>query len=226
MGTMKGAATRAGNTGFTLIELLVVIAIIAILAAMLFPVFARAREKARSVSCLSNLKQLGTAAVMYADDYDEMYVAHCHRPDLSGPVLAYWFEMLQPYVRNWQLIVCPSHKGAVGGHGIIGSYGYICTGFTYNPASPNYVGLPHYGSLAQVYYPTRMIMIGESSKATCRVCPDYHVQDGEHIPPVHHYPADLSRHNGGANYMFFDGHAKWAKYEQTVSPYNMWKNVE
>lgn len=210
---------------FTLIELLVVIAIIAILAALLFPVFARAREKARQTSCLSNLKQLGTASVMYAQDYDEMYLTHCHRPDLSGPVLAYWFEMIQPYVGNEQILICPTHRGAVGGHGLVASYGYICTGFTLDPASPNYTGLPHYGSLAQIEYPSRMIMIGESSKATCRVCPHYHVQDSEHLPPVHHYPADLSRHNGGANYMFFDGHAKWFRYEQTLSPHNMWKNL-
>jgi len=213
------------HAGFTLIELLVVIAIIAVLAAILFPVFARAREKAKQTSCLSNLKQLGTAAIMYAQDYDEMYLTHCHRPDLSGPVLAYWFEMIQPYVASHQVLVCPTHRGAVGGHDVVASYGYICTGFTLNPASVNYVGLPHYGSLSQVYCPAEMIMIGESSKATCRVCPHYHVQDSEHIPPVHHYPEDLSRHNGGANYMFFDGHAKWYRYEQTLSPHNLWKNV-
>jgi len=214
-----------GPHGFTLIELLVVIAIVAILAAILFPVFARAREKARSIACLSNLKQLGTAAVMYAQDYDEMYVAHCHRPDLSGPVAAYWFEVLQPYVKNWQLLICPSHRGVAGGHGVVGSYGYICTGFTLDPTSPNYTGIPHYGALAQIHYPCQMIMIGESTKATCRVCPHYHVQDSDHIPPVHHYPQDLGRHNGGANYMFFDGHAKWQRYEQTLTPHNMWKNL-
>ncbi len=212
--------------GFTLIELLVVIAIIAILAAILFPVFARAREKARSISCLSNLKQLGTAAMMYSQDYDEMYLTHCHRPDLTGPVFAYWFEMLQPYIVSQQILVCPTHRGKTGGHSIVGSYGYICTGFTLDPASVNYTGIPHYGSLSQIYYPAQLIMIGESSKSSCRVCPHYHVQDGDHIPTVHHYPEDLSRHNGGANYMFFDGHAKWMRYSQTVAPYNIWKNLE
>src|SRR3954447_724453 len=65
--------TRRSRRGFTLIELLVVIAIIAILAAILFPVFAQAREKARQVGCLSNLKQMGTATMMYVQDYDETY---------------------------------------------------------------------------------------------------------------------------------------------------------
>jgi len=209
------------KTGFTLIELLVVIAIIAILAAILFPVFAKARGKARTVSCMSNLKQLGTAAVMYAEDYDEMFVPHCHR-DLtnpSTPVYAYWFEMLQPYVKSWQVLVCPSHGGAVGGHGVVGSYGYLCDGFTLDPNNVNYCGIPQYGSLAQIHYPTQMVMIGESRKATCRVCPDYH----DHaFPPVW---TILRRHQEGSNYMFFDGHAKWTRYEATISPHNMWRNV-
>ena len=211
----------SSRKGFTLIELLVVIAIIAILAAILFPVFAKAREKARATSCLSNLKQLGLAAMMYAQDYDEMYVSHCHRDYANPPypVYAYWFEMLQPYVKNWTVIICPSHGGAVGGHGTVGSYGYICSGFTYDPEDPNFVGIAYYGSLASIYRPTEMIMIGETYAASCRVCPDYHTHP---FPPV---KLIERRHMEGSNYMFFDGHAKWARYEQTVSPVNMWKNL-
>jgi prepilin-type N-terminal cleavage/methylation domain-containing protein/prepilin-type processing-associated H-X9-DG protein len=94
--------------GFTLIELLVVIAIIAILAAILFPVFAQARDKARSAACLSNLKQIGTALMMYMQDYDEkttwFYNVNSH-PDVVG---RYWYFPLYPYTKNWNVFVCPS----------------------------------------------------------------------------------------------------------------------
>jgi prepilin-type N-terminal cleavage/methylation domain-containing protein/prepilin-type processing-associated H-X9-DG protein len=97
------------KSAFTLIELLVVIAIIAILAAILFPVFAQAREKARSISCLSNLKQLGLAYRMYMEDYDEMVV-----PDYE-----YWYnytgilwypDLLNPYVKSASMFVCPDRS--------------------------------------------------------------------------------------------------------------------
>ena len=215
------------SSGFTLIELLVVIAIIAILAAILFPVFAQAREKARAVSCLSNLKQLGAGAVMYTQDYDEMYVPHCHRDlsNLAEHPSAYWFEMLQPYVKNRQVLICPSHRGAVGGNGFVGNYGYLCDGFTLDPANINYTGTPvgGYGSLADIQDPAQLVMLGESQSATCRVCPLYHNHATPAAPPV--WPVQ-QRHNGGANYMFFDGHAKWMRYGQTLAPHNMWRNIQ
>src|SRR5581483_5856328 len=102
------------RTGFTLIELLVVIAIIAILAAILFPVFAQARERARAISCLSNLKQLGLATMMYAQDYDETLFAQpfpgCVNGDVSRPVY-YYPDMLYPYVKNVQLFKEPDYEG-------------------------------------------------------------------------------------------------------------------
>ncbi|HLK59243.1 MAG TPA: DUF1559 domain-containing protein [Chthonomonadaceae bacterium] len=89
--------------GFTLIELLVVIAIIAILAAILFPVFAQAREKARQTSCLSNSKQVSTAIMMYVQDYDEiMPIA------VSYPNWATWASLVTPYIKNWDIMFCPS----------------------------------------------------------------------------------------------------------------------
>ncbi|MEI6431534.1 MAG: DUF1559 domain-containing protein, partial [bacterium] len=97
---------------FTLIELLVVIAIIAILAAILFPVFAQAREKARSISCLSNDKQLGLALMMYAQDNDERYpFGHVNDADAEGDAQS-WVDSVQPYVKSRLLHRCPSDSSA------------------------------------------------------------------------------------------------------------------
>ena len=100
------AAQRPGR-GFTLIELLVVIAIIAILAAILFPVFARAREQARKTACLSNTKQMGLAHLMYAQDYDETFCppsfGACDTPLALG-----WADLVHPYVKNIGVFNCPS----------------------------------------------------------------------------------------------------------------------
>lgn len=97
---------RFGDRGFTLIELLVVIAIIAILAAILFPVFARAREKAREASCASNLKQIGLAVHMYASDFDDLLpLANSDVVEDGPPGIV---EILQPYTRNQQIFRCPS----------------------------------------------------------------------------------------------------------------------
>jgi prepilin-type N-terminal cleavage/methylation domain-containing protein/prepilin-type processing-associated H-X9-DG protein len=113
---MKPASSRS-RRGFTLIELLVVIAIIAILAAILFPVFARARENARRASCQSNLKQIGLGLVQYSQDYDETLIAPHYGPagdrasSSSNATTTYkWMDALQPYVKNEQIFNCPSQS--------------------------------------------------------------------------------------------------------------------
>jgi len=105
------SAMNTRRTGFTLIELLVVIAIIAILAAILFPVFAKVRAKARAVSCISNLRQLGLAYSQYNQDYDEMTVSVV-KASLAGgrdggTYKGNWYTPLQDYAKNWQLFMCP-----------------------------------------------------------------------------------------------------------------------
>ena len=110
----KGASLRKPTSGFTLIELLVVIAIIAILAAILFPVFAQAREKARQASCLSNEKQLGLALLMYVQDYDEEFPSGSKESYPNGVAnLNYyvaglgWAGQIYPYTKNTGIVKCP-----------------------------------------------------------------------------------------------------------------------
>ncbi len=127
---------RTASIGFTLIELLVVIAIIAILAAILFPVFAQARAKARQSACLNNLKQIGLASMQYAQDYDETYVANVSPVNNPGAVaVGYgsstdrnyveWMALLYPYTKNDGIFACsnarvrndePSHFGKLNGN--------------------------------------------------------------------------------------------------------------
>ncbi|HCU38643.1 MAG TPA: hypothetical protein DGT21_25470 [Armatimonadetes bacterium] len=140
------------SRGFTLIELLVVIAIIAILAAILFPVFARAREKARQTACLANLKQIGAANQMYAQDNDGFYMPCYYYASGSWVTtpLWTWMDICQPYVKNWQVFICPSHKYSTPQHfatyrapGMVPesahwSYGYNAEGMEVQLNSGNY----------------------------------------------------------------------------------------
>ncbi|BCM93516.1 hypothetical protein IAD21_05407 [Abditibacteriota bacterium] len=118
---------------FTLIELLVVIAIIAILAAILFPVFARARENARRSSCQSNMKQVGLGLLQYVQDYDEKYPALCrqygttYRNNGVNSPYSYWQLQVQPYVKSRQLFACPSNTNPI-------KYGTAAGVFDIDPA--------------------------------------------------------------------------------------------
>ncbi|MBU0609798.1 MAG: DUF1559 domain-containing protein [Armatimonadetes bacterium] len=184
--------------GFTLIELLVVIAIIAILAAILFPVFAKAREKARQSSCLSNLKQLGTASMMYSQDYDEQFVY------ASWWGNYFWVDRLLPYIKNQQILICPSTKGDVCATGTCSNHNahlrYPDIGYGYNYYHTNYpsgyVGLGG-KSLAQVEHPSEVIMMLDFR------C--YYTATTGSVDST----KNERGHNDGLNICFVDGHSKW-----------------
>lgn len=121
--------------GFTLIELLVVIAIIAILAAILFPVFAQAREKARQTSCLSNSKQLATATLMYNQDYDETMPMSLYlvAPNKGFAV----YDAVAPYMKNVQILVCPSYTPGIDWQERLSRVGLVPDSFRYVGYVPN-----------------------------------------------------------------------------------------
>ncbi|MFW5867532.1 MAG: prepilin-type N-terminal cleavage/methylation domain-containing protein, partial [Armatimonadota bacterium] len=195
--------------GFTLIELLVVIAIIAILAAILFPVFARAREKARQTSCLSNCKQMGLAATMYAQDYDDkftFYATYVNDPDTPRPVTGgtgtmRWWDCLYPYVMNKQIFYCPSMRKTFG-------YGWnIRMGYIGN--HPTRTGEMYEGvSQTDVAYPAETVLIADSDWT--RSTNDYRGSNASMLSvPYHVSRFTPQRHNGGPNFVLVDGHAKW-----------------
>jgi prepilin-type N-terminal cleavage/methylation domain-containing protein/prepilin-type processing-associated H-X9-DG protein len=187
--------------GFTLIELLVVIAIIAILAAILFPVFARAREKARQTSCLSNSKQINLCILMYVQDYDELLPFYWY-----GASVGYWPTVLMPYVKNWDMFTCPSAPTLKGGTGWTGSGGY---GYNYyflgGWSSSNNAFGPF--SLAEVASPSETLVTGEINQS---------MNPGVIYPPPptlaeSYWAQTADRHNEGLNVGFLDGHSKWMK---------------
>lgn len=196
--------------GFTLIELLVVIAIIAILAAILFPVFARAREKARQASCLSNLKQLTLACVAYAQDYDEQLSWEELDLNGSGSMDAgdmTWRSQILPYVRNTQIFFCPSDRSPTGTlyTGQTGDFatvaGYAINVSHWDPGSPTQ---PTGSSLGQIEDASSVVFLWESTGS-------HKVGQQANTHGYVRTDAAAIRHNGGQNSGFTDGHAKWMK---------------
>ncbi len=210
------------STGFTLIELLVVIAIIAILAAILFPVFARARENARRTSCLSNLKQIGLGIMQYTQDYDETYPSYGTYIG-NTDAAPFWTTTVQPYLKSTSLLRCPSSLTSPTTS--IGHYGAnILVLKSTRSASETYEpGL----KLSAVNFPSSVYMVMDSGAS--RIIPWGTTQSVRNGSGSHYLPgvgsrvpapvADVDdayqddyqrgRHFLGVNVTYADGHAKW-----------------
>jgi prepilin-type N-terminal cleavage/methylation domain-containing protein/prepilin-type processing-associated H-X9-DG protein len=230
-----------GRKAFTLIELLVVIAIIAILAAILFPVFAQAREKARQTSCLSNTKQISLGILMYLQDYDERFFgtvterqAPSSVPDTAVDRFPYSYRnRIQPYIKNEQIFKCPSAPAwaAIGpGNWYPTDYGIHLNEANVDPTvnghQADYQGtgaidLTDFGvndsvTLAAIQKPAQFILLADAGRA------DKTPSRGGLYPQPFAFNNTtqarmVARHTEGANVGYSDGHSKFTKFSTTTA---------
>lgn len=202
------------RSGFTLIELLVVIAIIAILAAILFPVFARAKEAAKRTQSLSNLKQIGLAWLMYATDHDDTMMLV--RTDGPGDSMTWWWGVwnptteilkeeegpLYPYTRGKGIMADPSWPNRLRT-----KVGF--TGYGYNYAYLGYGSSVNYGAIEDV---SNTVAFGSSARINNWEHATPTLEGNPYLdPPTSNFPGFQGRHNGVGNIVWTDGHAKARK---------------
>jgi prepilin-type N-terminal cleavage/methylation domain-containing protein/prepilin-type processing-associated H-X9-DG protein len=213
--TWENAVTTSfrARKAFTLIELLVVIAIIAILAAILFPVFAKAREKARTSSCGSNVKQMGLAFMQYVQDFDEMTIPV---RNTAGAGSVPWATVFQPYLKSQQVLVCPSKSRL----GITYTYNFSVAGAS---AGRSMAEIPvpaqtpvfadakgHADPLQSLIF---IIPAGGTGGHQCRRLNSTATPYGGWAEDNGTARIEANRHQDGANYAFADGHVKWLHFE-------------
>jgi len=232
------ARVKRSVRAFTLIELLVVIAIIAILAAILFPVFARARESARATTCKSNMKQIGTAMAMYAQDYDERGATLTNNQwnpcpaggqVLNGVRVGTGFELaIQPYIKNWNVFQCPSSSASR-------HLNLSCdTGGLFRMYSAYAININYYqnqrldahtsGPLEAAWEaPADTVVVAESAGNGVDnwfggwgdTANGQNLDASIVAPPATQLAGRIgARHNDGANFLFKDSHVKWARLDQ------------
>lgn len=227
------------SKGFTLIELLVVIAIIAIIAAILFPVFATAREKARMTSCANNEKQIGLALMQYMEDNDQSVGLTTNGAFNNGSynqAANGWASLIYPYVKSVQVFTCPDDPGNMHGWGFDGMYPPTPVSYMINNELA--VNYPHE---SQWTAPSKTVAFVE-----CNNCPGYPAVPNDGNSPAMlddvsgptpayglsaagnvggrpfnpaYQISPTGLHNGGANFIFLDGHVKWLMPSQVSSGY-------
>jgi prepilin-type N-terminal cleavage/methylation domain-containing protein/prepilin-type processing-associated H-X9-DG protein len=214
----KTAANR--RSGFTLIELLVVIAIIAILAAILFPVFARARENARRASCQSNLKQIGLGVAQYTQDYDEKLPrsiadgtsANAACGAMARPNDDSVFNQVMPYMRSTQLLRCPSDSTDPTSDPYSYGYNYVYLG--YGCYTTTVI------SLASIQEVSRTVMMTDQGTFSGYADWVYRPASANWSSVTSTNPTETgyvsARHLEGTNVLWADGHVKWGKLSSLI----------
>jgi len=232
---MRFISIRANRrAGFTLIELLVVVAIIAILAAILFPVFAQVRAKARQTGCLSNQRQIGLGILMYSQDYDETVLPSGLGSDVHQEY--YWGDMLTAYLKNRDILACPGANQRVQlspttGTTLPWTYNYgindiVAAGCTDDDA----VGCRHIGAAGQIeaalQHPASTILLAESCPSTTdtgygsdtilgrnrhEIDWEWGKRDPSRLGVDGKLQDGYPRHNEGFIYVLADGHSHWRR---------------
>ena len=210
--------------GFTLIELLVVIAIIAILAAILLPVFAAARARARQTACASNEKQLALGVMMYVNDWDSIYppgrimaydATYCPTcPAVVNPSMSEWGQLIQPYLTSWNLFYCPDDPRPVHANATANNYqNWVWWGsYGYNYQLLGDIGdwTRDWGEIlvkseSKISQPANTLMLLDTQEPWNSPC-----SGGNDRPYWSQCVFGTARHNTGTNVAYLDGHVKWS----------------
>lgn len=211
----------ATRRGFTLVELLVVIAIIAILASMLLPALSRAKQSARRIVCINQLKQLALATVIYVGDNDGYY------PSSNSP--DEWPQALRPHYEDLRLLVCPEDRSITSNAVVTASADLAPRSYVMNAWSDYFNLLPQPVAFeimpeSAIKFPSETILFGEKQEERGDFSMDLRFDDPDFDPET---VLEQTRHpgggiGGGANYSFADGSARFLSFGKSLRPVNLW----